>query len=60
MELLHSFAVTHPLMTIAFAMFVAFYLTGVYLVLSSIAHQSEYILEDNGDYRQLTESSDLG
>ncbi|MDX2187893.1 MAG: hypothetical protein SFV32_13240 [Opitutaceae bacterium] len=59
MEMLHSMAVTHPLMTIAFAMFVAFYLTGVYLVLSSLAHQSEYVVEENGDFRQLTESTDV-
>ncbi|WP_404421442.1 hypothetical protein [Nibricoccus sp. IMCC34717] len=59
MELLHSIAVTHPLMTIAFAMFVAFYFTGVYLVLSSLAHQSEFVVEDNGDFRALPESSEI-
>ncbi len=53
MAMLHSFAVTHPVMAIAFAFFVGFYLTGVYLLVSSLKHQSEWVEDENGDLHYL-------
>lgn len=54
---LHSFAVTHPFMTIAFAMLVGFYFTGVYLFVSALTHQSEWVADENGQLSHLPDTT---
>ena len=51
--MLHSFAVTHPLMVIAIAVITAFYFTGVYLLVSSMACKPEWFEDENGELHYL-------
>ena len=52
-DMLHSFAVTHPLMVIAIAVITAFYFTGVYLLVSSMASKPEWFEDENGELHYL-------
>lgn len=51
--MLHHFAVTHPYMVIAIAVFTAFYLTGVYLLVASMAQKPEWFEDENGELHYL-------
>lgn len=53
--MLHNFAVTHPLMAIAIAVFAAFYFTGVYLLVSSLSQKPEWFEDENGELHHLPE-----
>ncbi|ATC65071.1 hypothetical protein CMV30_14490 [Nibricoccus aquaticus] len=53
--MLHNFAVTHPLMVIAIAVFAAFYFTGVYLLVSSLSQKPEWFEDENGDLHHMPE-----
>ena len=47
--MVHSFAVTHPIMAIAIAVASAFYFTGVYLIVTSFMQKPEWFEDENGD-----------
>ena len=51
--MLQFFAVTHPPMVIAIAVITAFYFTGVYLLVSSMAQKPEWFEDENGDLHYL-------
>jgi hypothetical protein len=46
--MLHLFAVTHPLMAIAIAVLLSFYVTGVYLVVASMIQNPEWFEDEDG------------
>jgi hypothetical protein len=48
-NMLHVFAVTHPIMVIAIAVLCAFYFTGVYLLVSSLSQEPEWFEDENGE-----------
>src|SRR3569833_1214698 len=48
-NMLHVFAVTHPIMVIAIAVLSAFYFTGVYLLVSSLSQEPEWFEDENGE-----------
>ncbi len=47
--MLHNFAVTHPLMTIAIALFGFFYLGGVCLLIAAMTRKPEWFEDENGN-----------
>jgi len=51
--MLHVFAVTHPLMAIAFAILAAFYITGVYLLVTSLTQNPEWFEDEQGELHYL-------
>lgn len=55
--MLQTFAVTHPYMAIAIAVFAASYLTGVYLLVSSLLRKPEWFEDENGDLHHFSELS---
>lgn len=53
--MLHAFAVTHPIMTIAIAVGAAFYFTGVYLVVTSFMQKPEWFEDEEGNLHHCSE-----
>jgi hypothetical protein len=51
--MLQNFAVTHPFMVIAIAVIAAFYLTGVFLLVSSLSRKPEWFEDEDGDLHHL-------
>ena len=51
--MLHTFAVTHPIMAITIALASGFYFTGVYLLVSSLRQKPEWFEDENGELHYL-------